>query len=729
MIAKFTRLITFSATAFVVIFAFISIFSSNTVYADHPGPCTPIEIQDGAREEDNNGNIQCITDPPAGAPGTGTAGTTGDEEEVSCAVDKIGWIVCPVIEKAAWIGDQAFGFLAGQFLEIEPELVATFDTSRNDTGTYATWQLARNIANVMFVIALLVIIMSQVTGRGIDNYGIKKLVPRLIIAAIAVNISYFICQAMVDLSNILGYETKNFLVNAAASVSDRTAMPAASDTGIQTGTGALAVIAGIVLATVAIVWLVMPLLVSAIGIILATVLIIIIILLMRKAFIILLVVVSPIAFVLYLLPNTEQYFRKWLSMFWKLLMVFPVVGLLFGAGQLASAVILVAGTNGGGTSATVSYYEDGGDKCVTLPLSNPNARPQGQDQALAQQGSCGDRSTPVMLGLVAALIAVAPMLAVWSVLKAALQGAGQIGGKISGAVETYSGKAGTKAQERMNRSAIGRGMEARKAIKKNYQDQGFADKMGKKGFRGGYTRIASRGLQGNVGRVVGGSWGAQDSKLSANFAGAADKLEDQELSERITAMKHGGVTLDNGAQTTGDTLDGALKLYRDAVANNDVMGAKAAESILHSMGGTGTGKWMEATMELQNANQMGEAMAKALMRHTRNKHGDIKNTSVAADEWSTANADNSRTFSEIASAGSTYKNLSGDHVLGQSKESLDAMIGALSNPATSDTERQAMQHAARQAIQSTTFGKAKTGNQARIYDIAGVARPDSLRGV
>ncbi len=555
------------------------LFLNSSTANAYPPPCNP-----GDNEvQQPDGSVDC--QPASPTPQTGnnpqTGGENPDDEEVSCAVDKIGWIVCPVIEKAAWIGDQAFGFLAGQFLEIEPELVATFDTSSNDTGTYATWQLARNIANVMFVIALLVIIMSQVTGRGIDNYGIKKLVPRLIIAAIAVNISYFICQAMVDLSNILGYETKNFLVNAAASVSDRTAMPAASDTGIQTGTGALAVIADIVLATVAIVWLVMPLLVSAIGIILATVLIIIIILLMRKAFIILLVVVSPIAFVLYLLPNTEQYFRKWLSMFWKLLMVFPVVGLLFGAGQLASAVILVAGTNGGGTSATVSYYEDGGDKCVTLPLSNPNARPQGQDQALAQQGSCGDRSTPVMLGLVAALIAVAPMLAVWSVLKAALQGAGQIGGKISGAVETYSGKAGTKAQERMNRSAIGRGMETRKAIKKNYQDQQFADKMSRKGrFGGTYTRIASRGLQGNVGRVAGGSWGAQDRKLSANFAGSAEKLRDQEKEERKASLNQ--LLRDRPGDLPENVLAPEL---RKALASGDEVGALAAQEMLTSVAG------------------------------------------------------------------------------------------------------------------------------------------------
>lgn len=63
----------------------------------------------------------------------------------------------------------------------------------------------------MFIIAFLAIIVSQVTGMGINNYGIKKMLPRLVVAAIAVNVSYYICQLIVDLTNILGYEIQNAL--------------------------------------------------------------------------------------------------------------------------------------------------------------------------------------------------------------------------------------------------------------------------------------------------------------------------------------------------------------------------------------------------------------------------------------------------------------------------------------------------------------------------------------
>lgn len=662
-------------------------------------------------------------------------------DDLTCTIDKIGWIVCPLVEKTGWIGDQAFQFLSKTFLEIEPELIATSSNGGSSTGTYKAWEMARNLANVMFIVVFLIIILSQVTGRGIDNYGIKKTLPRLVIAAIAVNISYFICQVMVDLSNILGYEIQNFLVDIAigpGGITDRVAMPPAESLGgVDTGRGTLAVIAALALAGVA-AWFLLPMMITGFGTIVVTCIVIVVVLLLRKAFIVLLVVISPVAFVLYLLPNTEQFFQRWLSMFWKLLMVFPVVGLLFGAGQLASAVVLVAGTNGpsaannpnitGNTGDGTVYrtvYSDGGDKCITLPESprlnnnqNNNQPPERQSAPVAEPGSCGNRSTPLMLGLTAALIAVAPMLFVWPVLKQAIAGMGALGGKITGAVETYSGKGVGKASEKLKKTAIGRGLEARRAIKQNYKDQRFAEKMGGSGRKGMYTRIAARGIQGNLGRVVGGSWGAQHAKLTANFAGAREKLEDQELQERMAEMRHAG----------GDTLDGALQMYENAVKAGDILGAKAAESLLHSMGATGTGKWMEKTMALEAAGiiEKGDKMVQALMRHTRLKHADIKGTAVAIDEWATSNPAGDK-LSSFAHKADIYANLSGDHMLGQATESLSAIRTSMAT--ATESQRQAIAHAAQMAVQSQGFAKAKVKNQALLYDLAGMERPDSLRNV
>ena len=375
---------------------------------------------------------------------TQAADTSGSDtsNEVSCAIDKIGWILCPLIEKAGVVGDQAFQLLSKNFLATEPELVARFNGRGGDSGTYMAWELARNIANLMFIAAFLIIILSQVTGRGLDNYGIKKLLPKLIIAALAVNLSYYICQLMVDLTNVMGYEIQNFLVQAAAQVTHNVVLPVNTGfTSTQTSNGTLGVTATYVLGAVGVVWFLLPVLFLGVSTVVITCLVIVAILLMRKAFIVLLVVASPIAFVMYLLPNTEKYFQKWMNMFWQLLLVFPTIALLFGGGQLASAIVLVAGSNGGTPDSSTqtpagSYqdaYKDGENKCIALPTVDDNGKVMNPK---AEVRTCGSSGTPLMLGLVAAGIAVAPLIAVWAVLKGALSAAGAIGGKIAGAIQT-----------------------------------------------------------------------------------------------------------------------------------------------------------------------------------------------------------------------------------------------------------------------------------------------------
>lgn len=398
----------------------------------------------------------------------------------TCAVEKIGWFVCPVMEQAARISDKAFAFLADNFLKTDPQLVG------NQSGTKTAWEIARNLANVMFIIAFLAIIASQVTGMGINNYGIKKMLPRLIVAAIAVNVSYYICQLAVDLTNILGYEIQNALAGIANSLGPSVFGQAAQFGGAdhETGTGnALTVITVAVLAAAGIVWLIMGPLMAVVMMVIITVITIIVILLLRKALIVLLIVVSPIAFVLYLLPNTEKLFSKWLRMFTQLLLIFPVVGLLFGAGQLASTIILVSGAaksdaqveqsrncNPDNTEAKQSYAEN----------TDPNSKPGDYDGcgygyvtfSSTKDGSkdCGSNCNVTaswVLGLVAMGVAVAPLIAVFAVLKGALSAAGSIGGKIQAGIAKGGGNFAKRAeaadQARQNRMGL-RAMQGQRTI-------------------------------------------------------------------------------------------------------------------------------------------------------------------------------------------------------------------------------------------------------------------------
>jgi hypothetical protein len=409
--------------ALVLMFGFTTLFVSPKVYADHTAPCVTGETP----YTDGQGNNMCKTAPQANNGTQPNAATTANPTGTTCAVEKVGWIVCPIVEQSAKAADRLFKFLANNFLQVEPELLTANPQGGPGAGTRGVWEQARNLANIMFVIAFIFIIYSQITGAGLNNYGIKRMLPRLIIAAIAVNISYYICQAMVDISNLLGFNIMRALTDS-AHASGPVVFDNTQGTNTQTSDGILGSITKGALIAAGVVWLIIAVMSGTIFIVLMICLVIVVILLLRKAFIILLVVISPFAFVAYLLPNTEKLFSKWLNMFWQLLMVFPIVAMLLGGGQLASAIILNAATTNQQPVTTVDPNCNPDD-----PKADRNGGYKTPCEGTVDVGN--GKNAGWTMGLVAAGISVAPLLAVWAVLKGALSAAGAIGGKIAGAVQ------------------------------------------------------------------------------------------------------------------------------------------------------------------------------------------------------------------------------------------------------------------------------------------------------
>ncbi|MBQ3293924.1 hypothetical protein IJG96_02210, partial [Candidatus Saccharibacteria bacterium] len=122
------------------------------------------------------------------------------EESTNTCYDKsgsLGWLVCPTTGFLARITDGLYDIIQ-QALVIKPL------TSDSDSPYHQIGATFRDFTTVVFVIFFLIILYSQVTGIGISNYGIKKLLPKIIISAILINLSYIICAALVDLSNIAG---------------------------------------------------------------------------------------------------------------------------------------------------------------------------------------------------------------------------------------------------------------------------------------------------------------------------------------------------------------------------------------------------------------------------------------------------------------------------------------------------------------------------------------------
>ena len=263
----------------------------------------------------------------------------------SCDVQGIGWIICPLSNWLADGIDYMYSALQ-EFLKTKP-----LETTNQNSGIYLAWVIMRNISNVAFIVAFLVIIYSQLTSVGISNYGVKKMLPRLVIAAVLVNLSFTFCAVLLDLSNVTGYAFQDAFMGIKNTI---------STVGENTGVGwtwsevivmilSNGALAGGVVATVAMGAELLPLALSALVGISLVLLLVLLIMAARQALIVILIIISPLAFVCYLLPGTEKWFKKWRDLFFTMLVFFPAFAVIFGGAQLAGIIIIqnATGANGG----------------------------------------------------------------------------------------------------------------------------------------------------------------------------------------------------------------------------------------------------------------------------------------------------------------------------------------------------------------------------------------------
>ena len=294
---------------------------------EHKGDSEYCETQYKGRDEE----INACKQGQSAEIETPSEGDGGEEEgKNSCGVDGIGWLVCPLMSFAGSLGDASYSAIS-YFLSIDKGIFKDQESG----GLEQAWKFFRDIANAVFAVIFLWVIFSQISNVGVSNYGIKKILPRLIIGALLVNLSFYICQLAVDISNILGFSLKGVLEGAASKVGTQSA---------EIGTFNTLIVDGLALVGIGL-FIFLAVSIPTIMALLLALLVVLVILIVRQAAVILLIAISPLAFAAWLLPNTENLFKKWVSMLRGLLIVFPVISLLYGAGKLAGAVLAAVGTN------------------------------------------------------------------------------------------------------------------------------------------------------------------------------------------------------------------------------------------------------------------------------------------------------------------------------------------------------------------------------------------------
>ena len=305
----------------------------------------PSECQEDPTKEDcRNAN---------NASETGEDGQNGEQAVCMQNAGALGWIICPLMYGIRDAANGLFEKAVTPLLRVH-ESVLTGLNSNSNSPMYQAWSFFRNVANIMFVIAMLFVIFSQITGFGIDNYGIKKILPKLIVTAIIVNFSYIICGIFVDLSNIFGEGIKNIFESVAGSTTATTeklgenvaalineVVGMIAKVAAAGGAAALGLTAVNVVTSGSLLTIIFPIL-AFIGSALMAAFFAMLMLGLRQALIIIMIVVSPVAFVLYAIPNTNGLFKKWFQLFKTLLMLFPVFCFMVGGGFLVSNIIIKA---------------------------------------------------------------------------------------------------------------------------------------------------------------------------------------------------------------------------------------------------------------------------------------------------------------------------------------------------------------------------------------------------
>lgn len=447
----------------------------------------------------------------------------------SCAVEQVGWVVCPTMRTIARLADYGFTYINKSFLRID------YNIFSDSSGTYTTWGTMRNIADALFVVAFMMLVYSQLTGRG-GTYNIKKLVPKLLIAALLVNVSWYVCIAIIDVTNILGDSILTIFKSMASGVGT-VIMPVDTPAG-SFSDGPLVTIMGAILGQYGTVWVLLPP-IAAIAISVATVCAAaVVLLIMRKVIVAMLILVSPILFVAYLLPNMEKYFFQGTRLFLQLIFLYPIIALLLGTGQVVSATISNVGSN------------------------DTNYAVFGSGYMAKSDGSAGN----VITDSVAIAAAVMPLLGVWFIFKNMSSIMSTAGTKLSASLAgRRGGKDESKAKVSGDSTARGMAGLAAGAGKGPSNRRQAYSRFRRKSNLGGSSLPSdmldsARGRSGKsaddqaamLGSAIGASAGIADQARASEMADQLEKLN----AAKIEGQEQGGINAD--MPDMSDQISGAL---------------------------------------------------------------------------------------------------------------------------------------------------------------------------
>lgn len=246
----------------------------------------------------------------------------------------LNWIICGIVDGLVPIVQGIDNLINNLLLigvpsntqSVQPSQI--FNTNNKTANDYyIAWLSFRNIALGILVIIALMIILSQASGFEIvDAYTVRKAMPRLIIAAIAISLSWQLLEFLVYMSNVIGVSIKWLLLKPFANMPDNANLSGGGDVAVS-------LLAALGLRSLGIFGVLSFIATAAIAVFVAF-----IVLILRQIVVILLIILSPIAMVSSILPNTQKIYKAWWDSFSKALIMFPLIVGLITAGRIFSVI-------------------------------------------------------------------------------------------------------------------------------------------------------------------------------------------------------------------------------------------------------------------------------------------------------------------------------------------------------------------------------------------------------
>ncbi len=187
------------------------------------------------------------------------------------------------------------------------------------------------VANLFYVVIFLILIFSSsMPAFGMDNYTIKKTLPKFILAVIMTQFAYVICFVIVDFFNLLG----NAIPNLIFAIQIGADPPESIGAGLS---GVMMVGGSVLIGAVGWILIFILAIIALIACIVAFVYMV-----LRYLILFILILLSPIAFASWVLPGTKKFFDQWWINFIRLNAMFLMI-----TGMLALSIMLSRALTGG----------------------------------------------------------------------------------------------------------------------------------------------------------------------------------------------------------------------------------------------------------------------------------------------------------------------------------------------------------------------------------------------